>query len=64
MNLAMWTILVMAIIKVEQGELPGVYIAMLALATLSAFEAVTPLPLTFIYLEESMSAAKRLLNWP
>ncbi|ABO50170.1 ABC transporter, transmembrane region, type 1 [Desulforamulus reducens MI-1] len=62
MNLAMWTILVMAIIKVEQGELPGVYIAMLALATLSAFEAVTPLPLTFIYLEESMSAAKRLFE--
>ncbi|GAB6181133.1 thiol reductant ABC exporter subunit CydC [Desulfotomaculum defluvii] len=60
MHLTMWGILVLAIMKVEQGELAGVNIAMLSLVALSCFEAVTPLPMIFPFLQESMAAASRL----
>ncbi|MCL5781404.1 MAG: thiol reductant ABC exporter subunit CydC [Firmicutes bacterium] len=62
MNLAMWTVLVLAIPMVESGEMKGIYLAMLALAVLSSFEAVAPLPLIFPHLEESLAAAKRLFD--
>lgn len=61
MNLAMWSILVLAILKVEQGDLAGIDIAMLALVALSSFEAVAPLPLILPFLQESLAAAQRLL---
>ncbi|MCL5289727.1 MAG: thiol reductant ABC exporter subunit CydC [Bacillota bacterium] len=62
MNLAMWTVLVLAIPLVDSGQIKGIYLAMLALATLSSFEAVAPLPLTFPYLAESLAAARRLFE--
>lgn len=60
MNLAMWSILLLAIPLVNQGKLDGVYLAMLALLTLACFEAALPLPVVFQHLEESLAAARRL----
>ncbi|MFZ5645349.1 MAG: thiol reductant ABC exporter subunit CydC [Bacillota bacterium] len=60
MNLAMWSVLLLAISLVNQGKLDGVYLAMLALAALSSFEAVLPLPMVYQHLEESLAAARRL----
>ncbi|MCL4514679.1 MAG: thiol reductant ABC exporter subunit CydC [Firmicutes bacterium] len=62
MNLAMWSVLVLAIPLVSRGTLDWTYLAMLALTALSSFEAVTPLPLAFQYLEESFAAAQRLFE--
>lgn len=62
MNLAMWSILLLAIPLVNQGKLDGVYLAMLALGALSCFEAVLPLPMVFQHLEESLAAARRLFT--
>ncbi|SFR01372.1 thiol reductant ABC exporter subunit CydC [Desulfoscipio geothermicus] len=59
-NLAMWSILLLAIPLVNQGKLDGVYLAMLVLGALSSFEAVLPLPMVFQHLEESLAAARRL----
>lgn len=60
MNLAMWSILLLAIPLVTRGKLDGVYLAMLALGVLSSFEAALPLPLVFQHLGESLAAARRL----
>jgi thiol reductant ABC exporter CydC subunit len=60
MNLATWTMLVLAIPLVGQGKLDGIYLAVLALATLASFETVLPLPLAFQQLSSSLQAAQRL----
>ncbi|WP_206811447.1 thiol reductant ABC exporter subunit CydC [Paradesulfitobacterium ferrireducens] len=60
MNLALWSVLVVAIPLVGSGKLNGVYVAMLALGTVSAFEAVLPLPGWGQHLRESKAAAERL----
>lgn len=62
MHLALWSVLVLAIPLVHSGRLAGTYLAMLALAAVSSFEAVLPLPLVFHHLEESLSAARRLFR--
>lgn len=62
MNLAMWSVLALGIPLVARGMLDGVYLAMLALTALSSFEAVIPLPLVFLHLEESLAAARRLFK--
>ncbi|MCL2336635.1 MAG: ABC transporter transmembrane domain-containing protein, partial [Firmicutes bacterium] len=60
MNLAMWSLLLLAIPLVRQGRLDGVYLAVLILGALSSFEAVLPLPMALQQLEESLAAARRL----
>ncbi|GBF34860.1 ATP-binding protein CydC [Desulfocucumis palustris] len=60
MNLAMWSILLLAIPLVTRGDLDGIYLAVLALVTLGGFEAVLPLPMVFQHIEESLAAARRL----
>ncbi len=60
MNLAMWSIMLLAIPLVTSGRLDGIYLAMLALGALSGFEAVLPLPMVFQHIEESLAAARRL----
>lgn len=60
MNLAMWTILLLAIPLVTRGNLDGIYLAVLALVTLGGFEAALPLPMVFQHIEESLAAARRL----
>lgn len=62
MNLAMLAILVLAIPLVVAGEIPGVYLAFLALVILGSFEAVQPLGTAFQFLERSVEAGKRLFE--
>lgn len=60
MNLGMWMILVLGILLVEGEQLSGVNLGMLALGTLSSFEAILPLPLASQHYEENQAAGKRL----
>ncbi|BBB90353.1 MAG TPA: thiol reductant ABC exporter subunit CydC [Methylomusa anaerophila] len=62
MNITMVVTVVLGIQLVRSGELPGVWLAALALAVQSAFEAVLPLPSVVYHLEESLAAARRLLE--
>jgi ATP-binding cassette subfamily C protein CydC len=62
MNLALWTMLLLAIPLVREGMFNGVYLAVLALATLASFEAVLPLAPAFQQLGESLQAARRLFE--
>src|SRR3954454_21040421 len=62
MNLAMLAILVLAIPLVTGGEIPGVYLAFLALVILGSFEAVQPLGAAFQFLGRSVRAGERLFE--
>jgi ATP-binding cassette, subfamily C, bacterial CydC len=62
MNLAMLTILVLAIPFVAREEIPGVYLAFLALVILGSFEAVQPLGIAFQFLGRSVAAGRRLFE--
>jgi ATP-binding cassette, subfamily C, bacterial CydC len=62
MNLAMLTILVLAIPQVVAGEIRGVYLAFLALVILGSFEAVQPLGTAFQFLGRSVGAGERLFE--
>ena len=59
-NLATVTLVALAIPLVRNGQMDGVYLAVVALAVLSSFEAVLPLPAAFQYLDASLEAARRL----
>ena len=61
-NLAMWSVLVIAIPMVRTSHLTGIDLPVLVLATLSSFEGVLALPLAFQYLENSLQAARRLFE--
>jgi ATP-binding cassette subfamily C protein CydCD len=61
-GLGMWVVLWLAIPKVQAGQINGVYLAVLALAALTSFEAVAPLPLAAQYLESNLQAARRLFE--
>ncbi|MCC7130691.1 MAG: thiol reductant ABC exporter subunit CydD, partial [Anaerolineae bacterium] len=61
-NLGMWSVLVFAIPLVNGGGLQGVYLAVLALAALTSFEALNPLPVAAQYLESNLQAARRLFE--
>ena len=61
-NLAMLTVLVLAIPSVQEGRIGGVYLAFLTLLTLGSFEAVQPLGTAFRFLGRSMSAGERLFE--
>ncbi|AET67605.1 cysteine export CydDC family ABC transporter permease subunit/ATP-binding protein CydC [Desulfosporosinus orientis DSM 765] len=61
-NLSMVLVLILGIVLVEKGRLSGVNLGMLALGTLSSFEALFPLALVPHHLEESRAAANRLLE--
>ena len=62
MNLAMLAVLVLAIPLVARGEIPGVYLAFLALVILGSFEAVQTLGTAFQYLGRSVEAGRRLFE--
>ena len=62
MNLCVWTMLVVAIPLVREGRLNGVYLAFLALAAVSSFEAVLPLSAAAQGLQGSLVAARRLFS--
>jgi ATP-binding cassette subfamily C protein CydCD len=61
-NLGMLSILAMAILTVGEGRLPGVMLAVLALAAMAGFEAVMPLPLAAQTLSSSLQSARRLFE--
>jgi thiol reductant ABC exporter CydC subunit len=60
--LAVITVLVIAIPLVHNGQINGVMLAVLVLATISCFEAIQPLPLAFQHLESNLEAARRLFE--
>ncbi|MCL7452566.1 MAG: thiol reductant ABC exporter subunit CydC [Anaerolineae bacterium] len=62
MNLATLAVVTAAIPLVRAGWLDGVYLALLAVAAISSFEAVLPLPQAFQYLDNSLEAARRLFE--
>ena len=61
-NLAMWTILLLAIPLVDDGQIRGVYLATLGLIMLGSFEAVRPLGRAFQFLERTLSAGERVFE--
>ena len=61
-NLALWLVLFISIPLVENGHLDGALLASLALLTLAAFEAVTPLPLAAQMWTSTQEAASRLFE--
>ena len=62
MNLATLAVLAAAIALVGAGRLDGVYLALLAMAVISSFEAVLPLAPALQYLDQSLQAGKRLFE--
>jgi thiol reductant ABC exporter CydC subunit len=62
MNLATLAMLALAVTLVRAGKVDGVYLALLAVAAISAFEAVLPLPRAFQHLAGSLEAARRLFE--
>ena len=59
-NLTTWTILLVAIPFIRHGELDGMYLALLCLATMASFEAVLPLSATAQSLGSTVAASRRL----
>jgi len=62
MNLAVLSVLVLAIPLVSGGDVRGVYLAFLALVVLGSFEAVQPLGTAFQFLARSVGAGERLFE--
>ena len=62
MNLAMVTVLILAIPLVNEDNISAVYLAFLALLTLGSFEAVQPLGTAFQFLGRSLAAGERLFE--
>jgi ABC-type multidrug transport system fused ATPase/permease subunit len=59
-NLAMLTVLVLAIQSVSQGKLDGVFLGLVTLTALTCFEAMQPLPLVAQNFDTTRAAAHRL----
>jgi ATP-binding cassette, subfamily C, bacterial CydC len=62
MNLAMWTLLLLAIPLVVSKAINGVYLGFLALVILASFEAVQPLAQAFQFLGHSLAAGERVFG--
>ncbi len=62
MNLALWSLLILAIPLVVTKAIDAVYLAFLALIILASFEAVQPLGQVFQILGHSVAAGERLFN--
>ncbi len=58
----MLAVLLYAISLVDQSHLSGIYLAVVALAALTSFEAMTPLSLAAQYLGASLRSAQRLME--
>jgi len=62
MNLALWTMLILAIPLVTKSFINGVYLGFLALLILASFEGVQPLAQAFQFLGHSLAAGERLFT--
>jgi len=61
-NLAAALVLTLATPLVRAGQIEGVDVAVLALATMASFESVLGLPMAFQYLGSSLAAGRRLFE--
>ena len=61
MNMALWVILLLAIPLVARASISGVYLGVLALTILAAFEGVQPLGQAFQSLGQTLAAGERVL---
>jgi ATP-binding cassette subfamily C protein CydC len=61
-NLAAALVLALATPLVRAGQIEGVDVAVLALATMASFESVLGLPMAFQYLGSSLAAGRRLFE--
>lgn len=61
-NLAVWTILLLAIPMVRDARIQGVYLATLGLIMLGSFESVRPLGRSFQFLERTVAAGERVFE--
>ncbi len=61
-NWSSLAMLLIAVPLVNQGQLDGVYLAVLVLTAIASFEAVAPLPEAWPQLAHSLAAAKRLFE--
>jgi ABC-type multidrug transport system fused ATPase/permease subunit len=61
LNVATLAVVAAGIPLVRAGRVDGVFLAVVAMAAISAFEAILPLPAAFGQLEESLEAASRLV---
>ncbi len=59
-HLASWTVLLLAIPLVSDGQIAGVFLGTIILITLASFEAAQPLPQAAQALERGLAAANRL----
>ncbi len=62
MNLATVAALILAIPLVTSGLIDGVYLPVILLGIMAAFEAVAPLPQAWQYLDSTLAAAQRLFE--
>ena len=62
MNLATVVALILAIPLVTSNLLEGIYLPVILLGIMAAFEAVTPLPQAWQYLDSTLAAARRLFE--
>jgi ABC-type multidrug transport system fused ATPase/permease subunit len=62
MNLALWTMLILAIPLVVSKAINGVYLAFLSLVILASFEAVQPLAQAFQFLGHTLAAGERVFR--
>lgn len=61
-QLALWSMLLLAVPQVADGRLAAPQLAMLALLVLASFESVAPLPLAYQQLGRIRAAARRLFE--
>jgi thiol reductant ABC exporter CydC subunit len=61
-SLAALVALALSIPLIRQGQIEGMYLAVILLATMASFEAIAPLAATFQQLEEQGAAADRLFE--
>jgi ATP-binding cassette, subfamily C, bacterial CydC len=61
-NLGTLAVLILAIPLVSEGQVNGVYLAVIVLVALTSFEAIQPLPLAAQYLESNLEAGRRLFQ--
>ena len=59
-NLAVWTILLVAIPMVNDARIQGVYLATLGLIMLGSFESIRPLGRSFQFLDRTVAAGERV----
>jgi len=62
LNIAVFSVSIVAIPYVHGGTLEGFYLAVIVIGIMAAFEAVFPIPQAVQYLEQSSEAGKRLLE--